>query len=359
MSIRTLSQEKADELSETTAEARRRADLMQFEIEDQFKSCRYQAEARDMIEDACKIGMGVMKGPVIGGGVKMRWVRSEDGQHELKPVSNNMPGAFWVDPWAFFPSPDVKRVEDSEGFFERHLMNKVKLRKLQTVPGIDKDALRTILKAGPDRGGAPSYLVDLRNLTTQNQNSNEDLFTVWEYTGPISKEDFILIAESTNDTDAMEIADEMDELTEEHVRIMFCQGHLLSFGLHPLDSNAPIYSVYNLEKDEASLFGFGIPYLMRDSQSILNSAQRMILDNAGYSVGPQIVVNKDVVEPDNGSWKFEANKTWLRNNTDVADGRAPFEIHNIPNNQTELANILEMTKQDVDEETHLPPIARS
>ncbi len=357
-SIRTLSQDKADELSETLTEARRRSELMQFEIEDQFKSCRYQAEARDMIEDACKIGMGVIKGPVIGGGSKMRWTKTEDGQHELKSVANDMPRAFWVDPWSFFPSPDVKRVEDSEGFFERHLMNKVRLRKMQNIPDIDKDALRAILNAGPERGGAPSYLVDLRNLTTQNQNSNEDLFAVWEYTGPISKEDFILIADATNDVDAMEIAQEMDELTEEHVRIMFCQGHLLSFGLHPLDSNAPIYSVYNLEKDEASLFGFGIPYLMRDSQSILNAAQRMMMDNSGYSVGPQIVVNKDVVEPEDGDWQFSSMKTWLRKNTETADGGAPFEVYNIPNNQVELANILEMTKQDVDEETHLPPISQ-
>src|SRR5437868_7375253 len=47
------------------AEAKKRADAMQQEIEDAFDECDYNAEIRKCIFNAAMLGTGVMKGPVV------------------------------------------------------------------------------------------------------------------------------------------------------------------------------------------------------------------------------------------------------------------------------------------------------
>src|SRR5690606_9493903 len=104
-------------------------------------------------------------------------------------------------------------------------------------------------------------------------------------------------------------------------------------------------------------FGFGVPYLMRDSQRALNAAWRMMMDNSGLSTGPQIVVNRDVVEPADGSYELTARKVWYRNNSAPA-GAPAFETYEINSHQAELANIIELARRFIDEETAVPMIAQ-
>lgn len=354
--IQAASKKAADELAEKQAEAARRCRLMQTEIDDQLKECRFQATTRKVITDACKLGIGIAKSPVLGGTQKRRWTRLADGTHALTVVEGETPAAIWVDPWSFYPSMDVKEPEDSEGFFERHLVSKSRLRKMARFQENDADAIRTLLKEG-STSDLPSYLTDLRDVTKQNKAKDRDLYTVWEYTGPIDKEDMMLLAEATDDDELMMEMEDADELLEEHVRVTFCQGRLISFGLHPLESQDALYSVFNLEEDETSMFGFGIPYLMRDSQSIMNSAQRMVMDNAGLSVGPQVVVNKRAVTPEDGDHQLSPMKVWNWN-SDEDQRTPPFAVFDIPSNQQFLAAIMDITDADIDEETSLPQIAQ-
>ena len=65
------------EIRGTMAEARRRADAMAEEIDDQLKECGYQAAMRDLIEDACKLGTGIAKGPVKGD-ARQSWSKIDD-----------------------------------------------------------------------------------------------------------------------------------------------------------------------------------------------------------------------------------------------------------------------------------------
>lgn len=361
----------ADDLHSSLNEAKRRSDLMQEEIDDQLKACSYQAECRDMIADACKIGIGVLKGPVLGDKTKQKWeakaVTDKEGNERTIHVLTNVkddatPSAYRVDPWAFFPDPDAARVEDSEAFFERDLMTKAQFRKFARHPDVNKDVARAILTQGATAGGTPSYLVNLSNITGQKSESPSDLFTVWEYTGPIEPEDLANLAEALDDESTQSWLDEsgdIDPLAEIHAKIWFCQGRVLKFALHPLDSAEAIYSVFNPEEDEHSLFGFGLPYLMRDNQSILNAAQRMMMDNAGLSVGPQIVVNKKLIRPENGQWTMEPRKVWIREDTQEVDPRMrPFETFDIQSNQAELAAIMDMARQGMDETASLPQIAQ-
>lgn len=366
-------QDAADRLAAIMDEARKRGELMEREIEDQLVEGHYQAEARDIIDDGCKIGMGVLKGPVLSHKIHRRWRRiaapaegQAEGQAEAEGSNNrpgwelievrkNAPGAYRIDPWSFFPDPDRRRPEDMEGFLERHLLNKKQLRELAQSDEMDNDVIRDLLREGAGQGTAPSYLANLHQITGQSNYDMKDMFVVWEYTGPIEPEEI----ETLNEAFHIESdGEEVDPLQDFQARVWFCNGRVISFAPHPLDSGEPLYSIFTIRADEASPFGFGVPAIMRHPQSILNGATRMMMDNSGLSTGPQIVLNKGQVVPQDGNWTLKPRKVWLRTSTTLAAGQVPFETYDIPSNQQELANIVQIAEAMIDNVTAQPAIAQ-
>jgi len=203
----------------------------------------------------------------------------------------------------------------------------------------------------------PQYLSDLRSIVGYEINLITGRYQVWEYHGPLSAEDMHALAQATGRDDLLEAAPEDDPLEELHATVWFSQGELLKLGIHPLDSGEALYSVWNLERDDSTIWGFGIPYIMRDQQRALAAAWRMMMDNAGLTTGPQIVVNHSAVEPADGDWQLAPNKLWYRKNGAPA-GVPAFELHNIDSHQPELANIIELARRFIDEETAIPLIAQ-
>lgn len=341
-------------------EARKRARAMETEIEDHLRECRYQASARDAIRDACRLGTGIMKGPITGDKLRRQWQPGADGQHALQEIQDARPEFWRVDPWHFFPETDAQCMEDNGSTFERHLMKAKDLKKLARKSGFDANAIRTLLQDEP-RAVMPQFIADLRSLTGGEVDTTTNRYEVWEYRGPLTAEEMLDIARMSGRdqmVEDLELEDEkVDPLQEMHAVVWLCQDQLLKFGIHHLDSGESIYSVFNLEKDESSIFGFGIPYLMRDSQKALSSAWRIMMDNAGLSSGPQIVVDTQVVEPVDGNYMLTPRKMWKKK-SNVAPNARPFESFDIPMHQQELANIIEMAKTFIDDETSMPMIAQ-
>lgn len=345
------------EIQARLEEARSRSRYMEEEIDDHLRQCQYGARSREVIRDGCKLGTGIMKGPVIGDRVRKSWqLDPESGEWLMQEIEDTRP-VFWrVDPWHWFPDMDATSMEDCEGTFERHLMNKKELRRLARQPGMNEMAIRRVLSLEPEKS-APTVITDLRSITgTYDDSSITDRYHVYEYHGPLMTEELEIIASVMGQPEILDDVGEVDPLTEIEVTMWFCQNQLFKFGIHHLDSGESIYSVFCLEKDEASIFGFGIPYLMRDSQSSLGAAWRTMMDNAGLSSGPQIVINEDVIIPVNGKWVMEPRKLWKRKQGAPQDARA-FETFDIPMHQAELANIVEMSKQHIDDETSISQIA--
>ena len=355
------------QLDDQLEEARRRANLMTEVIDDQLRESNYQVAMRDVIDCAAKLGIGVAKGPVTGDKIRKGWKQTADGTYQLEMSQGDQPSMRFVDPWSFFPDMEASTVEDGEGVYERHLMNKKKLRALANLPGFDKDTIRRLIVQQP-RETPPAYLADLRNITGDNQQVSGDLYHVWEYSGCLDWEDMrdlahAMAASATDEqsrTSYLATADELqdvDPLTEVNAVVWFCQDEILKFAIYPYDSGECIYSVFCLTKEEASIFGYGIPAIMRDPQRSLNSAWRAMMDNAGLSAGPQIVVDMKAIEPADGNWKIRPRKVWKVKDGISKDSR-PFEVFNIPTMQGELAAIVDLSLRFIDLMTQMPQIAQ-
>ena len=338
-------------------EARRRSRAMEEEIDDHLRECNYASQSREVIRDGCKLGTGIMKGPVTDGKPRRSWVQEAGSKIYTMIFKEETQPAFWrVDPWNFFPDSDATSMEDNESVFERHLLNAKQMRKLARQPDFEKEAFRRLLKNGP-QSTTPSYMAALRGITGAYTDMLRDRYHVWEYHGPVTAQEMMDLSIDMGQLDKATDVEEADPLDEINVVIWFCQGEVLKFGIHHLDSGDSVYSVFNLEKDEASVFGFGIPYIMRDAQTALAGSWRMLMDNMGLSSGPQIVVNEDAIEPVDGNWKITPRKLWKRKSTATPDMKA-FETFDIPSNMGELLTVIDQCKENIDEETSLPMLAQ-
>src|SRR5262245_4647573 len=365
-------QQVADEVGQAAAvlaarmeEGRKRADLMEKEIDDQLTECRYQTVKRMQIDCAMKLGTGVTKGPVTGDKVRRGWKADpQTGEYKLDIATGSQPGFRYVDLWGFLPDMDATRIEDGNGTYERYLMNRRMLRELQFLDGFDKDAIRRLLMLAPSTA-APAYLAQLRNIRAATQQATGDLYHVFEYYGPFEPEDMKDIAaymiQKADPTvsgigrEALIQVEEIDPLASVHGCMWFCQGEILKFSIYPYDSGECIYSVFNLVKDEASIFGYGMPAMIRDPQSAMNGAWRAMMDNAGVSSGPQIVIDTQNLEPEDGDYRLKARKIWRAKNG-IPKENPPFQLFHIETRQVEMANIITLCQQFIDQMSAVPAI---
>ena len=330
-------------------DAKKRCDNMQKEIDDQLTETAYNTISREVIHNSCVLGTGILKGPIIMNKVKKNWGRlGSSEQYKLYLQEVKRPTAASVDPWNFFPDASAVSWDDVEFVFERHMLTKKKVRDLLKHPGFMREQIKTLLSQSPrSKRTNLTYLNEIREINGVTQIREDNRYDVWEYHGPLKKEDLVACGCRGIDIE--------DPLQEFEGVVWFSGGLVIKVALNPMDDDSLPYSVFNWEGDETSVFGFGIPYRMRASQRVMNGSWRMLLDNAGLSTGPQIVLNRKVIEPADNSWDLVPRKIWYLKNEKyrVQDAFATF---NIDSHQEELANIFQMAHTLAEEETNLPQL---
>ncbi len=364
-SMAALLRQKDTEARKIMEEAKRRAEAMAREIDDQLTESRYPARSRDVIQDAVKLGSGILKGPFTASKPRQKWVRDPDAGDNvfyLDQSRDPKPEFRRVNPWAFFPDDNATSMEDCEDTFERHLLNKRQLRKMAKMLGFHALTVKELLEDAPMpmAGGDMMWLMELRQLEGEQTNGFMHRYIVWEWHGSLECKQVATLMRGLGRFDeALDYEENHDPLEEKMVIIYFSQGKLLKISEDfPLDSGESLYSVFSFEKGEASVLGgVGVPWLMRHEQSMLNSAVRMMMDNGALSIGPQIVIDKTQVEPENGSWKLTPRKVWKKKGQEVNANSEPFKTYNIPMNQAQIAGIIDLAVKFIDEVVSMPTIA--
>jgi hypothetical protein len=329
-------------------EAQARAEAMTREIDDQLVEAKYHTIAREVIHDACLFGTGILKGPVVINRTRKNWKQLDNAVYELDIVQEYRPGVEHVSVWDWFPDMSATKITECGFIFERRYVTKKQLIELSKRPGYLKEQIKKIIAVDArNNSNGSSHVGRIRELSGVQANINDNRYELWEYHGPATKEDL----------EACGCMVENDDLIEHDVIVSFINGTVIKADLNPLETGECPYSVFAYEDDDTSVFGFGIPYLLRNEQRIVNAAWRMLLDNAALSTGPQLIINRELVTPSDGSWDLKARKVWWLTDPEHRVNDA-FGSHEIASHQAELSNIFETAKNMASEVTSLPMIAQ-
>ena len=336
----------ASAVKQVMEEAKTKNDAMQREIDDQLGECRFPQQGRDAIHDAVLLGTGVLKGPSPMIKASKRWMFDEATKsHTLLMTRRPMPVTARVDLWNFFPDMSSTTMADCERVWERHFLTKHQLSDLKNMPEVDLEALREILGGEPNTP-VSNYRERLRSINGAS-GATDKRYEVWEYHGPITAQDLM-------DCGCHEdLPEEVDPLEQYTGIVWFCEGTVFKAALNPMDSGELPYRVFTWQKDESSIFGFGLPYEVRDQQVSANSSWRAMLDNMGLCVKPQVVLDLQSIEPANGSPDLEPGKFWI-NKRPGSDGRQGIQFVNIDSRLPELQAIFTASKALIEEVGTMP-----
>ena len=330
--------------------AQEAADEMETLITDQLVETDYNAKSRLCIHDACVIGTGVMKGPVVNGRMNRSYQPMEQGGYQAVIENRFVPGTETVRPWDFFPDPSAATIEECEFVFERRYLSRKQVRNLIFQKGFKKEQVVKVLgMKSQETHHKSGFVDDIRALAGLNQQLNDTRYELWEYHGPIDKE--LLLDWGVKGVKESELDDPLSEVTGV---VHYCGGVVLSVKIHLIDYDQSMpYRVFNWVPDDSNIFGFGIPHICEHQQDVLNSTVRMMQDNAAITAGPQIGVNPKKISPMDGQWTMKPFKFWnIRDG--VQDIKQAFTTVEFNSHLGELQSIYNLARVLIDEVSGVP-----
>lgn len=344
-----------DQAQKILDEARKRAKAMTEEIKDQLAESDYVGEARRAIHQAAVLGTGILKGPVIVNRLNKRWNKISDpasgeSVRVLDIVAEDKPAVEWVDVWNFFPDMAATTIDDAEYIYERKFITKKRLRELARRPGMLTGAIKELLQRDPaELTISTDHLDKLREIAGVTGQLDQTRYELWEYHGPVTADELRACGCDISDEDAA--GQDLEAV------VMFIGDVVIFADINPMETDDHPYCVWQWEPDDSTMFGYGVPYLMRTPQRVMNSAWRMLMDNSGVAVGPQIAFKAGKVQPTDNDWQLSPMKLWMVTdpNVNVQDAFATFDINS---HQAELTNIIQIAENFADKETSLPMLAQ-
>lgn len=327
--------------------AKEKMKLMEQEIDDQLCECQFNGECRKAVDDAVKLGTGIVKGPAIVRQLKKAWLPHSDGErtvHVLKVEEDLRPSSKRLDPWNVYPDPNCGDNIQRAGYvWERDFILPREVRALVGVEGYDEDQIRAVLEERPKR----------LSVTVTSENHLEVKFDavakgkayeIWEYHGDVDRDDL----------EAIGVDCSSDPIGAESLSgcIVFINDKPVKVILNPLDTGDLPYDFFQWTPVAGSPWGVGIPRILIWLNRVIIAAWRAMMDNTGDSSGANVVIGNDI-QPDDGKWEITAKKIW-RALGEVEDVSKAFAQFQIKNNQKEIQAVIDLALKFVDMETSLP-----
>lgn len=346
----------ADIVQEYMNMARDRAKLAEARIFDWLVESRHTYHYRKLIFDCIRIGVGVLKGPFPKTYVKRKVNREKllegakrgDRSVTIETLEEVRPSVTRVNPWNFFPSSDCgDNPKNGDYCFERAYMSPKQVRALKKEKGYIHEMIDRALEHGPK---SANIQTEKKYAGTQD---GANQFEVWYGYVTLTAEEFETINPELAKTFFSE--NEREKHKELHAIVTMVQDTPVYATINPLESGAFPYHTVPYIYREDSWAGESLPGRLDVPQRILVGATRAMMNNAGVSSGSQFIIERDGLEPANGSAVIEPDKVWYRTNEAVAeDVRKLFMAIDIPNKTKELYQVVEYAMRLAEESSNLP-----
>jgi len=321
---------------------------MEIEIDDQLVDTKYTEKKKKALRSGLHLGTGVIKGPlaIYKEVKKWRW-KQDEGRYVLDVRRVPRPHLEFVRIWDFYPDMTVSEIDQCEGFFERHCMTKHEVRNLAKRGDFKAEVINKYLIANPDGDcNFKSWEQALQQIASpEGQQKKGRKYEVLEYWGYADARDLqecgVIVSE-----------DLMNE--ELQVNVWILGGEVIKAVLNQTPKQEQPYHVFYFEKDDSSIFGKGLPRVMRDSQINVCAGTRMMLDNAALCAGPQAELNVDLLDPNQDLENVHQFKLWLREGRNNEAAAQAVRFFNIESHIAEYQTIIKQFLDFADLETAFP-----
>lgn len=322
---------------EQQAQAEQSASRMQKAIEDPLVESNWHGEVRHVIEDAARIGSGVLKGPFpVNRTVRMTKTDPVTQLKQYVKLDEIKPGSKRIDTWNLFPDPACgENIHHGSYIFEREYIGKRQIKEMLADQSYDRAELLAAMREGPAR---------TREGTEAVHRPGDDEYEMWIFYGHCAREQL------------ERLGVELEEGDEERLPTMavLLNDRLAKVVLSPQESGEFPYDVLAWQRRPGMPWGMGISRQIRTVQRMLNGSTRAMMDNSGLSASPQVIIGNGVV-PEDGSYTLRPGKVWRAEaHADVQDVRAAFNAFVVPSVQSELMNIINFALKMAEDTTGMP-----
>jgi len=328
----------------------KKAEAMSSEVADQLVECKYGDIARRVIHSGHVYGTGILKGPLAKLDVSTKWSPDEGGQFSMEQQERLLPFFEFVPVWDIYPDLSSRSFEEAELIFQRHVMTRHQLRDLGKRKDFDAEPINRYLRQNKE-GNASSRsfeanLQSISNTDAANQRALAKKYDVLESWGVMEGADL-------QEYGCEDLPEECLDM-EFWANVWIVGTEVIKVCLAPIQGVNHPYQAYYFERDDESIFGHGVPEIMRDPQTIANAALRGMLDHAAITIGPQIEVNRQLFDVGEKIRDVYPLKVWVRSGTGAEAATPGLRVYNLDSRIPEFLKLLDMAEHYIDEVTAIP-----
>lgn len=329
------------------------AKKVEQQIYDWHTESRYHAHNRRVIEDASKIGTGVLKGPVPAKTTKLVFTDGKLTQREeIKPVSLRVLYR------NCYPDPACgEDIHSGNYFWERDDITRRDLQRLEGINGYITGQIRTCIAEGPMEATKEfNYDMDNPGLKISIA-AQKSLFEIWYYHGSMRRQDLNLL-DFMADKPLTEVTDQEDPNQYVYVQVTMVNNRVIKAVVSHLQTGAFPYDFMVMQRRMGLPWGLGIARQIRPAQRIVVGAMRHMMDNAGIAGGPMLYIDTNIVQAADGPNEVRPWKVFVA--ADDADPesrvgpRDAIQFLVAPMMQAELQAIIELGLKLAEDITGLP-----
>ena len=329
---------------------------MEREIADQLTEFDYRSVVRNVLHSGHIYGTGVLKGPLVKEITSKRWYQDPStGEWKQIKIKRIIPTAQFVPVWDIYPDMSAKEVCDARYVWQKHLFSKNRLAVLSNRSDFNGKAILAFMDAYPDGNAVyKDYEEFMREMSTNSDADGDsnppkrEKYEVHERWGFMDIDDAKELVPGQPD----EVWDAMGP--EVACNIWMLDSVIIKAVISPVEGADIPYYFYYFDKDETSIFGDGVPRIMRDPQMLYNASVRAMLDNAAISAGPIIEANIDLLADGEDPLELFPFRVFQRVGQGIDAAQQAIRVTKLPSYTTEFLGLVNFFQDTADESTTIP-----
>lgn len=328
----------------------------QEKLKDHFKGINIHTIFDTAILELAILGTAVLKGPIVEtqkkqravqrmvGGIPASEVAPDVNPYEIQTYMETVPVIDSMPLWEYYTDLNAKTPKDAIGEIHFQRLLPAQFRRLAYQGGYFKEAVKEAARRATTTDTDDRRYVQLADNFTGERGAKDTRVSTLEYWGLVPA---AMLAEAGADLpDDTDMEDDVEALV-----VLAADGIVIKACMNPL-GHRPFY-VCPYKKRPNVIYGMGVAEAMRDSQKIINSVVRMIIDNKALSGNGMIGINLDRINTKRTKdLKVYSGKCWYtKGNFSPKDA---IDSISFPDVTAGLRELMELFERFSDEETGIP-----